>query len=91
MLRSYQANGGKLLFLNSKEVAKKVYPEYITGWIIPTEGDIVVMERPEASVFNGIGVLDLRYFNNNKREIPLACTATLKAVRHENVEELASQ
>lgn len=91
MLRSYQANGGKLLFLNSKEVVKKVYPEYITGWIMPTEGDIVVMERPEASVFNEIGVLDLRYFNNNKREIPLACTATLKAVRHKNVEELASQ
>lgn len=91
LLRAYQANGGKLLFLNSKEVAQKVYPEYIKGWIIPTEGDIVVIERPEDSVFDGIGVLDLRYFNNNKREIPLACSATLKAVRHENVEELASQ
>lgn len=91
LLRAYQAKGGKLLFLNSKEVVKKVYPEYIEGWIIPTEGDIVVMERPEAPIFDGIGVLDLRYFNNNRREIPLACTATLKAVRHENVTELASQ
>ena len=91
MLRAYQAKGGKLLFLNSKEAAKKVYPEYITGWIIPTEGDIVVMERPENRVFDGLGVLDLRYFNNNRREIPLACTATLKAVRHANVTELASQ
>ena len=42
-------------------------------------------------VFDGIGVLELRYFNNNKREIPLACTATLKAARHENVKELAAQ
>ncbi len=91
LLRAYQAKGGKLLFLNSKEAAKMVYPEYITGWIIPTEGDIVVMERSDAPVFNGIGVLDLRYFNNNRREIPLACTATLKAVRHENITELASQ
>lgn len=90
-LRAYQAKGGRLIFLNSKEVAKKVYPEYITGWIIPTEGDIVVMERSDAPVFDGLGVLDLRYFNNNKREIPLACTATLKAVRHENVKELAGQ
>lgn len=91
MLRDYQAKGGNLLFLNCKETAQKVYPEYITGWIIPTEGDIVVMERPEAPVFEGIEPLELRYFNNNKREIPLACDAVLKAVRDEHVTELASQ
>lgn len=91
LLRTYQANGGKLIFLNSKEVAKKVYPEYIEGWIIPTEGDIVVMERDDAPVFDGLDVLDLRYFNNNRREIPLACTATLKAARTEAVTELAGQ
>ncbi|MBQ8522017.1 MAG: glycoside hydrolase family 2 [Bacteroides sp.] len=90
-LRTYQAKGGRLLLLNSKEVAKEVYPEYITGWIIPTEGDIVVMERNDASVFKDIDILELRYFNNNEREIPLACTATLKTVRHEQVKELASQ
>ena len=60
LLRTYQQKGGKLLLLNSKEIAKKVYPEHITGWIIPTEGDIVVMERDDAPVFDGIGVLDLR-------------------------------
>lgn len=90
-MRAYQAKGGKFLYLNSKEAAKAVYPEYITGWIIPTEGDIVVMERNDASVFDDIDVLELRYFNNNRREIPTACNATLKAVRHENVVELASQ
>ncbi len=51
MLRSYQFKGGRLLLLNSKEVAKNIYPEYITNWIIPTEGDIVNMERNDASVF----------------------------------------
>lgn len=91
LLREYQSKGGRILFLNSKEAVQKVYPEYITGWIIPTEGDIVVMERNDAPVFDGIGALELRYFNNNKREIPLACTATLKAIRHENVKELAAQ
>lgn len=91
MIRTYQSNGGKLLLLNSKEAARKIYPEYITDWIIPTEGDIVVMERPEAAVFDGIEPLELRYFNNNKREIPLACTSVLKAKRDANVTELASQ
>ncbi len=91
MLRSYQSKGGKLLLLNSKEVAKTIYPEHITSWIIPTEGDIVNMERNDAPVFDGIDVLELRYFNNNKREIPLACNATLKVNRNENLIELAGQ
>lgn len=91
LIRSYQSRGGKLLLLNSKEVAKNIYPEHITGWIIPTEGDIVNMERNDAPVFDGIDVLELRYFNNNKREIPLACNATLKTNRNENLIELAGQ
>ena len=91
MLRDYQSKGGNLLLLGGIESVQKIYPEYITGWIIPTEGDIVVMERPEASVFKGINPLELRYFNNNKREIPLACSAVVKAVRDANVTELASQ
>lgn len=47
--------------------------------------------QQEKPVFNDIDVLELRYFNNNKREIPMACTATLKAHRHKNVTELAGQ
>lgn len=90
-LRAWQAKGGKLLFLNSKETARAVYPEYITGWIIPTEGDIVVMERDDAPVFDGIGVLELRYFNNDRREMPTACHATMKTVRHPALTELAGQ
>ena len=43
-------------------MAKNIYPEYITNWIIPTEGDIVNMERNDASVFDEIDVLELRYF-----------------------------
>lgn len=91
LLRGYQAKGGKLLLLNSKEAAKIIYPEHITGWTMPTEGDIVNMERNDAPVFDGIGVLELRYFNNNKREIPTACNATLHVNRNENLTELAGQ
>ena len=91
LLRAYQTKGGKLLMLDAKNFAAKVYPEYITDVIIPTEGDIVVMERSDDAVFDGLDPLDLRYFNNNRREIPLACNATLKAVRDDNVKELASQ
>ena len=89
-VRKYIKNGGKVLILNNEEEVKWIFPEYITGWITPTEGDIVSMEIPESPVFNGIDLLELRYFNNNKREIPTVCRAAYQINRHPNVQELAS-
>jgi hypothetical protein len=90
-IKDFIAKGGKVLLLNSKETALKLYPEYITGYITPTEGDIVNMEIPESPIFDGLEVLELRYFNNNKREIPTACHAAFKINRNPNVTELANQ
>lgn len=90
-IRDYAKKGGKVIIANSKETAQKVYPEYITGHIFPTEGDIVNMEIPESPVFNDIDLLELRYFNNNKREIPKVCHTALKINRNPNVIELANQ
>lgn len=90
-LRAYHDKGGRMLLLNCPELAKAVFPDYISGWDVPTEGDIVVMERPDADVFDGLDVLDLRYFNNGKREIPTACHAIIHANRNGHIEELASQ
>jgi hypothetical protein len=90
-IRNYIAKGGKALILNSEETSKAIFPEYITGWITPTEGDIVNMEVPESQVFNDIDLLELRYFNNNKREIPVVCYSAFKINRNPNVEELANQ
>lgn len=91
LLRNFVAKGGRLLLLNCKELAKQIYPEYIEGWIIPTEGDITFMENDNDKVFDGIDYLDLRYFNNNKREMPKACNATLKTKRDCHVDELCGQ
>ena len=91
LLRSYNRKNGRLLVLDSKDIAGRLYPEYITGMAVPTEGDIVVAERIDDPVFDSLNPLDLRYFNNNRREIPLACNAILKAIRHKNIKELASQ
>lgn len=90
-IKQYIQKGGKVLMLNCNEIAKSIYPEYIENWIIPTEGDIVNIEIPESSVFDGIELLDLRYFNNNIAEIPTVCNSVLKIYRNPNVEELTSQ
>jgi len=91
LIRNYIKTGGKILFLHTKEIVKSIYPEYVAGWIIPTEGDIVNMEVPESPIFEGIDVLELRYFNDNKREVPTVCEAAMKIKRDNHVIELASQ
>jgi hypothetical protein len=90
-LRKLIDRGAKVLISNSPDFSKKLYPEYITGWIVPTEGDIVNMEIPESPVFDEIGLFDLRYFNNNKPEIPTVCRMAFTVNRHPNVLELANQ
>ena len=89
-VRKHIKNGGKVLILNNEDEVKHIFPEYIIGWITPTEGDIVSMEIPESTMFDGIDLLELRYFNNNKREIPTVCRAAYQINRNSNVEELAS-
>jgi hypothetical protein len=87
-LKEIKANGANVLLLNAG-IAADLFPEYIKGSIAPTEGDIVNISIPESPVFNGIELMDLRYLNNNKREIPTVCTAALKVQRGEHVELLA--
>lgn len=90
-VRAYLKKGGKVMFLDCAEAVKTVFPEYVRGVITPTEGDICFMERDDDKVFDGIEPLELRYFNNNQREIPLACNRTIQANRSENLTELAGQ
>lgn len=91
MLRDYQRNGGRLFILNSNSLSRAMYPEYIRDFSTPVGGDIAFMECSDHYVFEGIDVLDLRYFNNNKREIPSVCHTRFKLNRDLNVTELASQ
>ncbi len=49
------------------------------------------MERNDSRVFDGIEPLELRYFNNNRREIPTACNTTMQVNRSEALTELAGQ
>jgi len=87
-MKAIISNGGSVLVLNAA-MAKAIYPEYIQGTITPTEGDIVNMDIPESHVFDGIEPLELRYFNNNKREVPTVCNAALQITRDPQVAILA--
>jgi hypothetical protein len=88
-VKNYINKGGKALILNSEDATKALFPEYIEGWIKPTEGEIVNMEVPESPVFDGLELMDLRYFNDNKREIPIVCHNSFQINRNDHVQELA--
>lgn len=89
-IRDMVMGGVKVLLLNSEAASKAIFPEYITGWITDEEGDIANPEIPESSVFDEIPSLQIRYFNNNKREEPVVCNTSLKINRSPDVEALAS-
>lgn len=56
----------------------------------PTEGDISNMEIPESPVFNDIDWMELRYFNDNRREVPTVCSSAYQVTRDEQVLPLAN-
>ncbi|HWV67218.1 glycoside hydrolase family 2 protein [Chitinophaga sp.] len=88
-LQSVVQAGGKILLLDAAKSAAQLLPQYVSGVLNFPEGDIVNMDIPEAPVFNGIGLLDLRYFNNNKRELPAVCNGALTVKRQRGLDILA--
>jgi len=88
-IRGLIANGGRLLLLDAGNSAGALFPEYIKGSFDNPEADIVNMDIPESPVFAGLDPMDLRYFNNGKRELPLVCHGALKIIRQPGLELLA--
>lgn len=89
-LRAFQQRGGKLLILNAPKLAQALYPEHITGLVDTWNmADIAFMERNDYDVFDSINPLELRYFNNGKRELPMVCSDVYHVNRNANLTELA--
>jgi beta-galactosidase len=53
------------------------------------DGEIVTMRVPESTVFDGIGVMDLRWFTRRDRAIPLAAHGDFKLAEGPAIEVLA--
>ncbi|GGB02212.1 beta-galactosidase [Puia dinghuensis] len=79
-LRAFASGGGKVLWLGAGTMAAMVYPDYIKG-LLEWKGEIMNMDMPESPVFDGLEPMDLRYFNNNRRESPAVCAGAFQVVR----------
>jgi beta-galactosidase len=91
LIREKIKAGNKVLLLNSGSKSKNVFPEYIKGFLESQHGEIVNMEVPESNVFDELEYLDLRYFNNNKAEMPRVCSGVIRLKESEKITPLASQ
>lgn len=87
-INNFVKSGGKVLLLNSGEFAVSLYPRNIRG-IIEENGEIISMEIPESPVFDGIEPMDIRYFNNEKRENPLVSKAVYQVNSASDIQPLA--
>lgn len=82
-------NGADVLWLNGTQSAIKLYPGDFKG-VVKANDQIVNMDIPESPVFDQMQPLDIRYFNNNKREIPTACDSAFQINRNGHIKGLAS-
>ena len=88
-LRGYVAGGGKVVWLGAGAMAGMVYPEDIKG-VLEWKGEIMNMDLPESPVFDGLEPMDLRYFNDNRREPPAVCAGAFQVERRPGLSAPAS-
>ena len=88
-IRKFVSGGGKVLLLNPGTMATSLYPQYIKG-VLDAKGEIMNMDISESPVFDGLEPLDLRYFNDGRRESPAVCAGSFQIIRQSNLSAPAS-
>lgn len=88
-IRRYVDAGGKVLITGKNNIAPLIFPGKIRG-VIAANPSIVNMEIPESPLFAGLRPLDIRYFNNDKKEYPAVTDGAYQINRAEGVSAIAS-
>lgn len=84
----YVDEGGLALLCAPGSALKNLFPGIVTAFR-PGDREIVTMRVPESPVFDGIEVMDLRWFDRGDRGIPLATHGDFKLAESQQVEILA--
>lgn len=90
-LRKFVFNGGHVLMLHPGSTLRKLFPGQITAFK-RKDGEIVTMCVPESPVFSGIDPLDLAWFEQSGRQLPIACSGVFQiSPIHQGITPLAWQ
>jgi hypothetical protein len=85
---SYVASGGRVLLNGPGEHLKTLFPDMVQSFR-GGDREIVTMRVPESPAFDGIEVMDLRWFDRGDQRIPIATHGDFKLAETPAVEILA--
>jgi hypothetical protein len=90
-LRNFISQGGRVLMLHPGNGLRQLFPDQVSSFKAKA-GEIVTMHVPESPVFSEIEPLDLAWFNQSTRDLPVACTGVYQmAEMHPGATALAWQ
>jgi len=84
----YVAAGGRVLMVGPGNNLKTLFPDLVKSFR-DGEGEIAGMRVPESPVFDGIDVMDLRWFDRGDKGIPVATHGDFGLVESPEVNVLA--
>ncbi len=88
-LRQYVEKGGSLLLIHPGKHVQALLPDCVRS-VLDQPGEMVNMRVPESRVFDGLGPLDLSWWNVQPGTTPLACRRSFRLERIERVHALAT-
>lgn len=88
-LKVLQRQGRNILISQCGTLARLLFPQYIRS-VLTDSGEVANMEIPESPVFNQLEPLDIRNFNDNKRQKPSVIDGAFRIKRNEKLNPLAS-
>ena len=84
----YVTDGGRVLLSGPGDQLKTLFPNLVKSFR-DAEGEIVTLRVPESPVFDGIEVMDLRWFDRGDQSIPIATHGDFSLAESPPVEVLA--
>lgn len=88
-IKALLQKGRRILISRPGNFSHQLFPEHVRS-IVNWSNEVANIDIPESEIFNGIQPLDIRYFNNGKREKPTVITDAFRINRSANVEPLSS-
>jgi hypothetical protein len=88
-LMAHVAAGGHVLLMNPNARLQTLLPDLVKSFRQVPSGEIATMRVPESPVFDGIEVMDIRWFNNNERSLPIVTRGDFRLVEDPRIEVLA--
>ena len=88
-LHKHLESGGHVILLHPDAQLAKLFPDLVKSFRPLPAGEIATMRVPESPVFDGIEVMDLRWFDTGDRNTPIVTRGDFRLAESPQIEVLA--